>query len=257
MFMMVATTFVRTFSLIVFCFLSKKKLFADKTNIKTSITGGFFQGLSNFGIFGALLFIPGPVVIIIVFLHTLMLLFLLAAKGEMKLTALAIITTLMALLGLSFVLDLWQAQSNLNWWGIAIAFVATIATTSRIYIYGKQTQTRHPILMGAEVFSCTAIMLAIAACFIPIEGPHSAIGWWQAAGGCISMALATFGMFYGLKIMGSFNYSLIAKTEPLFTTLFAALVLGEHLSATQVMGILIVISSLSAYQYLDAKEKAR
>ena len=75
-FILLVTTFARALALYLFCVLFHKPIFKTKKDIKITIIGGFLQALGIFGVFSALTYLPGAVVIIIVFTHTLMLLFL-------------------------------------------------------------------------------------------------------------------------------------------------------------------------------------
>jgi drug/metabolite transporter (DMT)-like permease len=70
--------------------------------------------------------------------------------------------------------------------------------------------------------------------------------WLAVASG--SLSLATFAMFYGVSLLGAFRYSLFAKMEPVFTSLFSVWFLGEILKPQQYIGIGIVIGSLVLYQ---------
>lgn len=59
-----------------------------------------------------------------------------------------------------------------------------------------------------------------------------------------ALALGSFGMFSGIKKIGSFHYSLITKAEPLFVALLAALFFREILKPTQYLGIVLVVACL-------------
>ena len=80
MFMILATTSARAFSLIVFCLFKGNTLLPKSGNRWPIISGGFFQAVSVFGIIGSLAYIPGPVTITIVFTHTIMLMFFMAYR---------------------------------------------------------------------------------------------------------------------------------------------------------------------------------
>ncbi len=255
MFMLLVTTFTRAAALILFCLATGKKLLATRSDTLLAVRGGFFQAVFGICVFAALALLPGPVVIIIVFTHTIMLLFFMAWKKEIKLTSLAVVTTVCALCGLTLVLDIWHSEQTLSWLGIGIAFIGAIATMSRLYVYGKQTKTRNPAIIGAETFIFTSLFVLLVLFFNTPVLPASTWGYGLAALGGGSMALATFGMFYGIAILGSFQFSLLAKLEPIFTMLFSILLINEVLNTTQYVGIFIVIGSLIAYQYLDARRQ--
>jgi threonine/homoserine efflux transporter RhtA len=67
-------------------------------------------------------------------------------RGEVKLDVVTVVATITALLGLSFVIDLWHHQDKGNWLGIVLAFIAAIATFSRMYVYGRQTKALRPAI---------------------------------------------------------------------------------------------------------------
>jgi drug/metabolite transporter (DMT)-like permease len=62
-------------------------------------------------------------------------------------------------------------------------------------------------------------------------------------------------MFYGIAALGAFQYSLMAKLEPIFTALFSVIVLNQVLGFYQYLGIVLVVGSLSAYQLLQKKQQ--
>jgi len=61
---------------------------------------------------------------------------------------------------------------------------------------------------------------------------------------CLSFTFGTFFMFWGISLLGSFQYSLMCKIEPIFTSIFSVLLLNEVLSAHQYGGIALVLASL-------------
>ena len=58
-------------------------------------------------------------------------------------------------------------------------------------------------------------------------------------------------MFYAISLLGSFDYSLLSKIEPVFTALFSFLLLGEILKPLQYLGMVIVLGSLAMYQIVS------
>jgi drug/metabolite transporter (DMT)-like permease len=255
-FMIIASTFARALSLCLFCFLLRKPIFQTRRDIKLAATGGFFQTLSIICLFGSLLYLPGPVAIIVLYTHTLMLLFFMAWRREIKLNALIVLTTLAALIGLSFAVDIWHPQ-KISLIGLCLALISAIATMSRLYVYGHQTQTRDPAIIGAETFLFTALFALPVVLF---SAPHlpatfGGIGW--AILGCAVLAIGTFGMFYGIAFIGSFQYSLISKLEPLFTALFSAVLIHEVLHSSQYVGMALLMSSLVLYQYGAGKKQGK
>lgn len=253
-FALLVMTWMRGLSMAIFCLATRKPMFSSPRDIRQGITGGIFQAITLISVYLALTYISGPLMIIIIFSHTLMLLFYMAWRGEIRLDAFTVVTTAIALAGLSLVLDLWHKQPSGNWWGILLSFIGALATVSRLYVYGHQTQERHPIVVGAENFMTAAILVSFAVFY---ELPHAptATGWGYALLGGVALSAATAAMFYGIMLMGSFRWSLLAKMEPVFTSLFSAYFVNEVLALRQYVGIAIVLSSLTLYQIVDYRRK--
>jgi len=255
--MILVTAWMRGLGMAFACLLRRAPLYHSKKDIKNALIGGFFQACSNLGIFLSLLYIPGPLVIIIVFTHTLMLLFFMAWRGELKLDTVNVLTTILALLGLTLVLDVWNIQTETHWIGMGLAFISALATLFRLYIYGQQTKNRNAMVVGAENLLIAGLLVLPVMLF---QMPHLPLSWtgnfYVLASG-LSLTLGSFLMFWGISLLGAFQYSLMAKLEPIFTSLFSVLVLNEVLGTNQYIGIVLVIGSLIAYQLLVEKKKRK
>ena len=254
-FMILATTFCRAISLSIYCLVKGQRILPTAGKFGSVFKGGFFQALSIFGIIASLVFLPGPVMIIIMFSHTIMLLFYLAYKREILLTPVTVCSTLCALLGLSFVLDVWSQDSNLSLIGIALAFTAAVATMSRLYIFGKLTLELPPAVVGAQTFTMAFIFTLLLMFFEMPMAPETSEGFFWAFICCASLSTATFGMFFGIALLGSFRWSLFVKCEPIFTAIFSVILLHEVLQLSQYFGMLLVLISLVSYQLLENRNK--
>jgi drug/metabolite transporter (DMT)-like permease len=255
-FLIMVTTLARAFGLVLFCVFSRKPLFQTRTDVTEACIGGSFQAVTIMGVFAALTYLPGPIVTVIVFTHALMLLFFIAWRGEIKLNAVMLITTITALVGLCLVLDIWHPR-QLSVIGIGLAFVSAMAITGRLYVYGNLTKTRNPAIVGAEAFLVASIIVL----FLPIvSAPHfpaSMMGYVWTALCCLAFVVGTFGTFYAISILGSFEYSLLCKLEPVFAAIFSATLVREILLWHQYAGMLIVLVSLAAYQYWTIRLQGR
>jgi drug/metabolite transporter (DMT)-like permease len=255
-FAVVVATWMRALAMTGYCLLKRRPLFASKEDRRSGISGGFFQAVSTGGLFGGLAFLPGPVVMIIMFSHTLLLLLYLAWRGEIKLDFATVATTVAALGGLTLVLDLWHMQAK-SLIGMGLCFVAALAVVSRMYIYGREVKLRHPIVLGAENMLFAALFTSLIWLVVPPQMPHDVAGfWWQMAGSA-ALTVGTFCMFYGIGLLGSFRWSLFGKIEPVFTTAFSALLIHETLKPLQYLGIAAVLASLTIYQFAEHARKTR
>lgn len=249
------TTVARAAALALFCFVTGRTWVPRGKEWRSALTGGFFQALSILGILASLTYLPAAVSIIIVFTHTIMLLLYTALRGEQRLTWLAVLSTLGALVGISFVVDVWSTKGSLPLMGLALAFSAAVATMSRIYVFGKQVQSDHPAVVGARVFTMSSLFVPVVLFYSPPVLPASSAGYFALGLCSASLVAGTFGMFYGIALIGAFRYSLLVKVEPIVTAIMAYVMLGEVLSSTQYAGIVIVLVSLVTYQALDSRTR--
>ncbi len=256
-FVLFLTTLIRTVMMSFFCIGTGKKLFDHKKNLKAALLGGFWQAVSVTCVMAGCFFIPGPLVLIILFTHTMMLLFYMGWKKETTLDLNTFLTTATALVGLSLVLNIWSEQSVESWIGILLAFGSAIATACRLYIFGKQMNDRNPAVVGAETFLITLLLiLPLALWQFPVL-PASSSGCFFSILAGLSLGFGSFGMFYGIALIGTFRWSFFAKIEPIFTALFSVWFLGEYLDLSQYIGMGVVITSLVTYQVLTHRKKRR
>lgn len=254
-FVIVLATFLRLLPMLAISLWQRHKFFHPPSSRRDTLSGGFFQAISSACLFAAVMYVPGPIVIIILFTYTLMLLGYMIWQGEIKPDRLTIITTITALGGLCFALDLFHAPAHGSLIGYTLAFVAAVTVAMRFYVVGKQTKTKSPAHVGAENFSLATLFL-LPLFLVQTPVPPATLGGagWMALGGTM-LALGTLGQFYGISLLGPFRFSLFLKMEPLFATAFGALLVGDVLKPLQYTGIAIVMGSLAFYQYKDHRRR--
>ena len=238
-----------------FCIVSKRALFVDRAHTKIAITNGFFQALSMITLAIAMVYLPGPVAITILFTFPLMLYALLVFKGEEQLNIITIISIITTILGVTLVIDLYSESQSIHLWGVCLAFIGALATTSRIYVLGNILQNRDAPTIGAEAYLFALIFSGLFLFYdVPIA-PVSFDGWVSALISGIASTLGGFALFYSIQLIGAFRFSFISKLEPVFAAIFAAVLINEILSVEQYMGIAIVIVSLIFYQSQQAHKQ--
>jgi len=253
-FVVLFTTFIRFVALYGFTKWQNHKLFQTPRDKKLALYAGLFQAISVIGILGATYFIPGAIVIIIMFTYSLMLLFFSALRGRYQLNKINITITLITLFGLCMVLNVFHPNGQLNMIGIGLAVISAFATFARIYIFGIHDENKSPSAIGAETFMVAVVVLGLLSLWQPPIAPETLYGWGMISICAISTALGSFGIFYGVSLLGAYRFSMITKLEPIFTALFGILLLSEVLSLVQYAGMLIVIFSLLALQIFDKQK---
>ena len=233
------------------------RLFATGGNIRNSLLSGLLQALALLAQYASIKFLPPPIAIILLYTHTLMLLFFMAWKGEAKLDRLTVITTATALLGLSFVLDVYNVHDKTSLPGIALGFFGAACTVGTLYMVGKQSKTRDPLIVSAETWLVAAIFVSMI-CFVQLPVlPHdpSAYAWLSL--GCSCLIICVFLRAYGIAFLGTFRWSLYLKLDPVFTALFSALLIGDYLKPSQYGGIALVLISLATFQIVEHRIRTK
>lgn len=250
-FVILVATACRLVGLYIFALTQKLSLFNKFEDYKLNFYAGVFQALSIIGLLAGSFFIPGAVVVIIMFSYSLMLLLFSAWRKEVRLNKVNICSTLCALMGLFFVLNISNQGTSYPLAGILLALLAAFATFSRTYIFGKQRNHRHPIAIGVETFVVAFI------CLLPLmfwqlpQPPSSNIGYIMMLISALSLTIGSYGMFYGISYLGAYKFSMIMKLEPIFTTLFGIILIGDFLQFSQYFGIFLVLMSLVSLQLFD------
>lgn len=249
-FVLLFTTIGRALLLSGFCLATGKRLFASRVHTRQSAVGGFWQAVSATGILTALVWLQGPVVLTILYTATLMLLFFMVWKGEMQLRPYILVTTCVIFGGMTYALDVWSVDPAINWVGVGLAFLAAFAAMNRMYVYGHQMKTRNPAIVGAESFIVASFLVLPLALWQAPVVPHSLAGWGWTLLSAASLGFGSLAMFYGIALLGAFKWSLFIKIEPVFTSIFSVLFLGEYMKLSQYFGVAVVIGGLVAYQIM-------
>ena len=252
-FLILITTLARTLTLTMAAIYRGTKVRGIIDGIGSSVGTGFLQALTIVGIIMSLQYISGPVMITIVFTHTLMLLAILCARKEATLSPLAVGTSLVALVGIALVVNVFHNFNASNLIGVTLALVAALGSATRLYVYGKQVVKLDSALVGARAFLVASSFVLLLIFFDTPQPPRGLAGVAGSVLACVSMMLGTLLTFLVLRALGSFRTSLMLKCEPVFTCLFSWLILGERLVPTQYIGVALVLGSLVWFQYAESR----
>jgi drug/metabolite transporter (DMT)-like permease len=255
-FIIMLTAFCRGFTTGLFCLFTHRNLFVEKTSLKNGISNGFFQALSIFGILGGMAFMPGPVVITIMFSYTMLLYLYMVLVGEERASIVTFLSVITAFAGLGLVVGVQDKFHGLSVIGLALAALAAITTATRVYRFGQLLKNTHPAVVSTETF----IFVFLFSCLLMLHQlpvtPQHLSGWLWAGLATLSLCIGNFGMFYSIAMLGPFKYAFFVKLEPVFAALFAFLLIGETLHTSQYIGIAMVVSSLLVYQIYETRRKA-
>ncbi len=253
-FIILLMVFARMSSLLGFCLATKRRIFRSKKETASAARNGVYQAVSIITLLASMQFIPGPMAISIVFGYPMVIYLYMVSKGEQPVQFFTILALIISVIGLGLVINLHGHTEAANWTGIGLAAVAMLATATRVYIYGKELESRDPAAFGAENFVFVLLFCSLLMLYeLPVI-PLTAYGWGWGLVGATLTSLGTFCMFYGLSYIGAFKYAFFSKLEPIFAAVIAAVAINDVLSFWQYVGIVMVLGSLSAYQFLARKK---
>lgn len=249
-YIIVFSTFIRALALSAFAFFFQKHSLRSLFPLRPAVLfAALLQALSIIGILGSLLYIPAPVMITIVFSHTFMLLLYSGYRGIEQLTPAVIASTLLALLGVGLVVDVFSESAELEVFGLSLAFMGALATAGRFFLFGQLAKAIPSVIVGGSTLFFAFFFLLPIFYFQPPAPPMTlpAHGFvWASA---LTLSFGSLLTFYALSIVSAFRISFILKIEPIFTSLFAVLLLGEVLSLTRYIGMALVLLSLFFYEF--------
>ena len=157
------------------------------------------------------------------------------------------------LLGLALALDVVGAASGLgaaaHWQQIGAGVGFAIAAAATFALAMILTQHEAIDLDGRVRTALTmGMVVLLALVFAAVSGgwslPHTSTGWWGLGGLTVLYGTAFTLMFSLLPRLGVVGNSAIMNIEPVFALVLAWLLLGQSIAAIQVVGALIVVSTV-------------
>lgn len=143
--------------------------------------------------------------------------------------------------------------------GVALAFGAAVTYTVYILVADDVVHRVPPVVLSAIVMTGAAVALAVRG--LLMGGLHlhfTAAGWfWVLCVAVVSTVVAMLAFFAGLRRGGPSTAAILSTFEPVVTTGLAALVLQEFLTPLQLLGGLVVLSSVAVLQLRPRTSRPR
>jgi drug/metabolite transporter (DMT)-like permease len=207
--------------------------------------------------FNALLYASSGLVALLLYIYPVLVTMLAIFLGWEKADRRSLVLTALACLGLAITLGgKLQGQPA----GIVLGILAAAIYAVYILLGNKLSANTHPL-------SASLVILATAACgniLLALTGgaalPSTNVGW--IAIGAIAlfstgMAIAFF--LIGVKVIGASQASILSTLEPVLTLTIGVLLLGEHVSGSQLCGgamVLLAVTLLAQRPAAIAEVKA-
>lgn len=226
-----------------FLLLSRQKLDSATFRSLPAWIVGLSWTVTSIGYLSSVFFIPVSLAVLIFFTFPLVVTLVDILLGKASNGPFTLAVVLCAFIGLSFVLA--PALDQLDWRGLALAFVGGLGTASAILVTNHKAQDVDQSSLAVVVLLTGALVVAPAVflreAFIL---PATIYGNIYLIGGAVLNASALIMMFAAIKRIGSTQTALFMNLEPLVTISVALLFLSETLTPLQATGVLVVLSVL-------------
>jgi len=208
--------------------------------------GVLFAGVV-FGLFKAFELATVPVAILSYFIYPLLTGIIGALIGVDKLGWRGAAAAIVAFFGLALIVGAQPGAVALS--GIAFALGAGCLRTavlliSRAALAGADSR----LLSWYSQLSSTAIFVAVSLATWNWHAPQTGTGWFALMVVSITVTIAVLTLFISINRIGPFRSALIMNLEPLIATIISAPLLGEYMTAWQVLGGAIMLGALVAFQ---------
>lgn len=195
------------------------------------------------GYLSSVAFIPVGLAAVILYTFPLMVGVLSSLTGREPMTAVKAVALVVAFAGLA--LAIGPTVSGLDLRGIGLVLAAAAASAVVFTYAGPVMERNDPLVLNVFVnlwmFAATALYLLLAG---GVDWPATGAGYLAAAGATLCYITGYAALFAGLRFVAPVQSALMMNAEPPLSILAAALLLGERLTALQLVGVAIVLAAL-------------
>ncbi len=208
--------------------------------------GVLFAGVV-FGLFKAFELTTVPVAILTYFIYPLLTGIIGSLIGIDKLGWRGATAAIVAFCGLALIVGAQPGAIALS--GIAFALGAGCLRTavlliSRAALAGADSR----LLSWYSQLSSTLIFVVFSLAAWNWHSPQTGAGWFALLVVSITVTIAVLTLFISINRIGPFRSALIMNLEPLLATLLSAVLLGEFMTAWQILGGAIMLGALVTFQ---------
>ena len=208
--------------------------------------GVLFAG-NIFLLFKAFETIEVPIAVLTYFVYPLLTGLAAALTGLEKIGWRGAVAALAAFLGLALMIG--AHPTTLAAAGILAALGAAGCRVGLLLVTRATLKDADPLrITWYSLLSSTALLAAVALATLTWQPPASASGWLALVALSAAVTTGMLGIFGSTVRIGPFRTALFMNLEPPLATLGSALFLGEVITPLQVLGGVIMIAALVAFQ---------
>jgi drug/metabolite transporter (DMT)-like permease len=209
---------------------------------------GFVLGISVFmmgvGYLSATQYIPVSVAVLIFYTHPFLVAIIARFTENEPITPIRLLAITIAFIGLVFAMGV-QSVAGLNWFGIAFGFLAVLGAASFVTISSLAIRIADSQAVNLHCLMSGTVLYVVFMLFSGGPAEHIVpAGWFKMGLSGLVLSIAYVTLFIGLEIIGPVKTSMLLNAEPIITIILAAILLGERLAFTQLIGAGFVMAGI-------------
>lgn len=164
----------------------------------------------------------------------------------------SIAALVVAFVGLILALDVRGGHLNIE--GVSLAFIAALGLTAVVLLNNRMVGASdpHPVTFHMMV-SMTIVSVIVAMLSGGYALPDSGTGWFHLTLGTSLYAAAIVTIFIAFALAGTVATSLTMNVEPVSSVVLGSLILGQGLTAWQIVGVALVIAAVLSVRLADMR----
>ena len=196
------------------------------------------------GYLSATQYIPVSVAVLIFYAHPFLVAIIARFTENDPITPIRLMAITTAFIGLAFALGI-QSIAGFNWYGIAFAFLAALGAASFVTISSLAIRHADTQTINFHCLTAATVLYVVFMLFSGGSATHIAlIGWLKLSVSSLALTIAYVTYLIGIETIGPVKTSILMNAEPILTIALAAVLLGERLSGTQLIGAGLVITGI-------------
>jgi drug/metabolite transporter (DMT)-like permease len=139
--------------------------------------------------------------------------------------------------------------------GVLLGVSSAVIYSIYITVGARVTRGVDPLACTTVICTAAAVVYAgMAVAGVPAQFPGTVAGWAASlAIAGLSTVVAILAFFAGLQKLGAAQASMLSTLEPVVTVVLAALLLGESIGTTQMIGGALILAGVLWLTRADAK----
>jgi drug/metabolite transporter (DMT)-like permease len=230
--------------LFLFLMIRGKQLKLPPRERYASLVLGISIVMMGVGYLSATQYIPVSVAVLIFYTHPFLVAIAARFTENEPITPIRLMAITIAFIGLVFALGI-QSVAGFNWYGIAFAFMAALGAASFVTISSVAIRTADTQTVNFHCLAAATVLYVVFMLFNGGPAAHIApAGWFKLSVSSLALTIAYVTFLIGIETIGPVKTTILMNAEPILTIILAAVLLGERLSFTQLIGAGFVMAGI-------------